>query len=81
MVQKLGRTSLLTRNWNWEDTVTRCRLNGHRPYCLLIVWLKVRVLSGSPKLINPEPLQGGVEQFLEMLRFDQRNKLEELLDI
>ncbi len=48
---------------------------------LLINRLQVQVLPGSPKRTHPEPLQVGVEQFLEMLRFDQRIKLEELPDI
>ena len=29
---------LTTQIWNWVDLVTRCRLNGHRSCCLLIVW-------------------------------------------
>jgi len=33
---------------------------------------------GAPKETHPEPHQMDVEQFLEMLRFDQRSKLEEL---
>jgi len=33
---------------------------------------------GAPTRIHPEPHQLGVEQFLEMLRFEQRAKLEEL---
>ena len=37
-----------------------------------------QLLVGAPKRTHPEPLQSGVEQFLEMLRFDQRIKLEEL---
>jgi hypothetical protein len=40
--------------------------------------LKVRVLPGSPERTYPEPHQNGVEQFLEMLRFDQRLNLDEL---
>ena len=43
-----------------------------------IVRLEGRVLPGSPNRTYPEPHQIGVEQFLEMLRFDQRSKLEEL---
>jgi hypothetical protein len=33
---------------------------------------------GAPTKIHPEPHQTGVEQFLEMLQFKQRMKLEEL---
>jgi hypothetical protein len=33
---------------------------------------------GEIKRKHPEPLQCGGEQFIEMLRFDQRIKLEEL---
>jgi hypothetical protein len=33
---------------------------------------------GVPTKTHPEHHQIGVEQFLEMLRFDQRSKLEEL---
>ena len=36
---------------------------------------------GVPGEIHPERHQNGVEQFIEMLRFDQRSKLEELLYI
>lgn len=39
---------------------------------------KFRVAAGVPNEIHPERHQIGVEQFLEMLRFDQRSKLEEL---
>ncbi len=39
------------------------------------------VLPGSLQRMYPEPHQIGVEQFLEMLRFDQRPKLEELSKI
>ena len=45
---------------------------------LLIVRLKVRVLPGSPKRTHPEPPSIPVEQFLAMLRFEQRDKLAEL---
>ena len=38
----------------------------------------VRVAVGVPTKTHPEHHQIGVEQFLEMLRFDQRSKLEEL---
>ena len=38
----------------------------------------VRLPVGVPKRTHPEPHQIDVEQFLEMLRFDQRSKLEEL---
>ncbi len=38
----------------------------------------VRVPVGAPTRIHLEPHQLGVEQFLEMLRFEQRAKLEEL---
>ena len=38
----------------------------------------VRVAMGLPTETHPEPHRIGVEQFLEMLRFDQRKKLEEL---
>ena len=38
----------------------------------------VRVPVGVPTKTHPEQHQIGVEQFLEMLRFDQRSKLEEL---
>jgi len=40
--------------------------------------LAVRVRPGVPDETHPERHQLGVEQFLEMLRFDQRSKLEEL---
>jgi len=36
------------------------------------------VTLGVPTETHPEYHQIGVEQFLEMLRFDQRSKLEEL---
>jgi hypothetical protein len=38
----------------------------------------VRVALGVPNKTHPEHHQIGVEHFLEMLRFDQRSKLEEL---
>ena len=38
----------------------------------------VRIAPWVPNEIHPERHQIGVEQFLEMLRFDQRSKLEEL---
>ena len=38
----------------------------------------VRVLAPLLDRTYPEPHQIGVEQFFEMLRFDQRSKLEEL---
>ncbi len=37
----------------------------------------MRVAVGVPTKTHPEHHQIGVEQFLEMLRFDQRSKLEE----
>jgi hypothetical protein len=40
--------------------------------------LKVRVLPGSPKRTHPELPTLEVEQFLAMLRFEQRDKLAEL---
>jgi hypothetical protein len=43
--------------------------------------LRVQVPHGSPKRIHPEPHQIDVEGFFEGLRFDQRSKVEELLDI
>ena len=45
---------------------------------LLIVRLQVRVLPGSPNRTHPEPPSIPVEQFLAMLRFEQRDKLAEL---
>ena len=42
--------------------------------------LKVRVLLRSPDRIHPEPHTIAVEQFLEMLRFENRSKLAELPD-
>jgi len=47
---------------------------GFRP--LLIVWLKVRVLSGSQA--PNEPLNMSVERFLSMIRFDSKEKLKDL---
>jgi len=38
----------------------------------------VRIPLGAPNETHLEPHQIGVEQFLEMLRFEQRSKLEEL---
>jgi hypothetical protein len=38
----------------------------------------VRFPPPAPNEIYPEPQKIDVEQFLEMLRFDQRKKLEEL---
>ena len=38
----------------------------------------IRVPLGALYRIYPEPHQLGVEQFLELLRFEQRSKLEEL---
>ena len=40
----------------------------------------VRVLPRSPDRIHPEPHTLAVEQFLEMLRFENRSKLAELPD-
>jgi hypothetical protein len=57
------------------DPVIRYRCST---YCLLIVRLQVRVLPGSPNRIHLEPLSLPVEQFLTMLRFEQRDKLAEL---
>jgi hypothetical protein len=48
--------------------------------------VEVRVLSGAfvlsraPKRTHPEPHSLAVEQFLAMLRFEQRGKLAELPD-
>lgn len=39
-----------------------------------VIWFAL----GVPTETHPEPHRIGVEQFLEMLRFDQRKKLEEL---
>ena len=39
---------------------------------------RVRIPLGPPTKIHLEPHQIGVEQFLEMLRFEQRGKLAEL---
>ena len=39
---------------------------------------RVRIPLGPPTNIHLEPHQLGVEHFLEMLRFEQRSKLEEL---
>jgi hypothetical protein len=47
---------------------------------LLSHWLKVRVLPRSPDRTHPEPYTIAVEQFLEMLRFENRSKLAELPD-
>lgn len=38
----------------------------------------VRVRLGAPSKIHPEPQPMVVEQFLSMLRFEQRGKLAEL---
>jgi len=40
--------------------------------------LAVGARPGVPTETHPEPHHIGVEQFLEMLHFDQRKKLEEL---
>jgi len=69
---KLGFSFIASANGDLLGTVED---NGHESGTIL---LKVRVLPGSPKRTHPKPLQVGVEQFLEMLRFDQRIKLEEL---
>jgi len=36
------------------------------------------ILPGSPKRTHPEPHSVPIEQFLAMLRFDQRDELAEL---
>jgi hypothetical protein len=63
------------------ETIAKNIWDRHKTLGLLIVMLKVRVLPGSSQRTYPEPHQIGVEQFLEMLRFDQRPKLEELRKI
>ena len=47
---------------------------------LLSHWLKVRVLPRSSDRTHPEPHTIAVEQFLEILRFENRSKLAELPD-
>ena len=42
--------------------------------------LQVRILPGAPKRTHPEPHSLAVEQFLAMVRFEQRGKLAELPD-
>jgi len=60
------------------DTMDKMILYGRNTRKLLIRRLYVRVAPGVPTKTHPEHHQIGVEQFLEMLRFDQRSKLEEL---
>ena len=55
------------RNWHTQQVEGLCPLG-----------VEVRVLSGAPKRTHPEPYSLAVEQFLAMVRFEQRSKLAEL---
>ncbi len=69
-------------NGKYAHTLVRWPITyGINPAVLLKSRLAVRVRPGVPNEIHPELHQIGVEQFLEMLRFDQRSKLEELPSI
>jgi hypothetical protein len=50
---------------------------GHRPFK---PETRVRFPLGAPQRIHPEPHSLAVEQFLAMVRFEQRGKLAELPD-
>lgn len=53
---------------------------GHCRVRLWIRWLRVRAPSGTPKVTLVERSQVEIEQFLAMLRFENRKKLEEMHD-
>jgi len=65
-----GNCTEVNGDWKLERLETVIR-GGELMAC-------VRVAIGVPTKTHPEHHQIGVEQFLEMLRFDQRSKLDEL---
>lgn len=68
-------SSLVNRDINSPLTPPSSRGPGRSPFKAKT---GVRIPVGAPNRIHLEPHQLGVEHFLEMLRFEQRSKLEEL---